>query len=73
MAIKSMSIDEFVAFMKERQGELTDRDYAQSIGVSPQYLCDVYNGRRVPGDSITSALGATREVIYRVEEKKEKR
>ena len=73
MAIKSMSIDEFIAFMKKQQGDQTDKDYAQAIGVSPQYLSDVYNGRRVPGDSITSALGATRSIIYTVNEKKERK
>jgi hypothetical protein len=67
MALKRMSVDEFVAFMKKQQGDLTDKRFAESIGVTPQYLCDIYNGRRVPGDSVTSALRATRSLTYAVD------
>jgi transcriptional regulator with XRE-family HTH domain len=66
MAIRTMDVDEFIAFMRKQQGEQTDKQFAESIGVTPQYICDIYNGRRVPGDSITRALGATRKLVYTV-------
>lgn len=66
MAIRQMSVDEFLVFMRKQQGERTDKEFAESMGVTPQYVCDIYNGRRIPGDSITRALGATRSTVYTV-------
>lgn len=66
MPIKKMTLDEFLEFLKKEQGDQTDKQFASNLGVSPQYLCDVYNGRRVPGDSIASAMNAERSLIYTV-------
>lgn len=66
MPIKNLTLDEFLGFLKKQQGDQTDKDFASSLGVSPQYLCDVYNGRRVPGDSIASAVNAKRAYTYTV-------
>lgn len=38
---------------------------AAELGVSPQYLNDVLNERRDPGDSILAPLGLERVVTYR--------
>lgn len=42
--------------------------FASRIDVSPQYLCDVLNGRRDPGPAILSALGLEKVEGYRVRE-----
>lgn len=46
---------------KEAGGQ---KAWAERSGVSPQYVCDVLQGRREPGDSICAALGLRREVLY---------
>lgn len=72
MGIKSMDADQFLAFLRKKQGDMTDKAFAtQVLKVSPQYLCDVYNGRREPGESIASALGMTRQTRYVVNPSKE--
>ena len=38
--------------------------WAQANSVSPQYVCDVLNARRDPGDAILAALGLRRIVRY---------
>lgn len=38
--------------------------WAKAHGVSPQYVCDVLNARREPGDMILAALGLRRVVRY---------
>lgn len=43
--------------MRERQGTMLDAHFAAAIGVSKSYLCDVYKGRKTPGDSILTYLG----------------
>lgn len=37
---------------------------ARAWGISPQYLCDVLNGRREPGAKLLKALGYRRVTIY---------
>ena len=66
MAIRKMNLDQFLEFMKKQQGDRTAQQFASRLGVSPQYLSDVYNGRRPPGESITSALKVEKSVVYAV-------
>ena len=66
MALRKMNLDQFMEFLKKQQGEQTAQQFATRLGVSPQYLSDVYNGRRPPGESITSALKVEKAVVYRL-------
>ena len=38
--------------------------FAASIGISPQYLCDLLMARREPTDRILNPLGFRRRTIY---------
>ena len=62
--MKKMNLEEFLEFLKRKQGSQTAQQFASKLGISPQYLSDVYNGRRPPGDSITSALQVEKSVVY---------
>ena len=66
MALRKMNLDQFMEFLKKQQGEQTAQQFASRLGVSPQYLSDVYNGRRPPGESITAALKVEKDVVYRL-------
>ena len=67
MPIETLDLDGFLKFLKQKQGGQSDRKFAQQLGVSPSYLSDVYNGRTVPGESITAALAARRSLVFHVE------
>lgn len=67
MPIETLDLDGFLKFLKQKQGDQSDRKFARQLGVSPSYLSDVYNGRTVPGESITGALMARRSVVFHVE------
>ena len=43
--------------LKERQGSLSQKEFAVQIGVSASYLSDLYNSRRTPGPKILKFLG----------------
>lgn len=43
----------------------SQKAYAQAHKISEQYLSDVLNGRREPGQKILDALGIERVVVYR--------
>jgi transcriptional regulator with XRE-family HTH domain len=66
MPIRNMNLDEFLEFLKQKQGDRTSKDFASQLGISPQYLSDIYNGRKDPGQSVLAALRAEREVVYKV-------
>jgi transcriptional regulator with XRE-family HTH domain len=44
--------------------ESSQKNVADELGISPQYLCDILKGRRQPGASVLQALGLTRKVSY---------
>ncbi len=67
MPIETLDLDGFLKFLKQKQGEQSDRKFAQQLGVSPSYLSDVYNGRTVPGESITAAISARRSMVFHVD------
>lgn len=67
MPIETLDLDGFLKFLKQKQGPQSDRKFAQQLGVSPSYLSDVYNGRTVPGESITTALEARRSIVFHVD------
>jgi transcriptional regulator with XRE-family HTH domain len=66
MAVKKMNLEQFLEFLKKQQGSQTGQQFATRLGVSPQYLSDVYNGRRPPGESIIAPLKVEKAVVYTV-------
>ncbi len=62
MAYKALTVQELLDLMKRIQGEKTNTEFAAEIGISKQYLTDIYNGRKVPSDTVSSALGYTPRV-----------
>lgn len=59
MAYKALTVTELLGLMKKIQGERTNTEFAAEIGISKQYLTDIYNGRKVPSDTVSGALGFT--------------
>jgi transcriptional regulator with XRE-family HTH domain len=66
MPVKKMNLEQFLEFLKKQQGDQTAQQFASRLGISPQYLSDVYKGRRPPGESITAALQVEKSVVYTV-------
>jgi len=66
MAYKALSVEELLGLMKKIQGDMTNTEFAGELGISKQYLCDIYNGRKVPSDTVSAALGfqAKTQTVY---------
>ena len=60
-----MGRDDLLTYLRSLIGNGSQLSFAEAIGVSPQYLSDVLNGRRDPGNSILEAIGVERIVTYR--------
>lgn len=41
------------------------KSWATKHSISPQYVCDVLQGRRLPGNKITKALGLEKALLWR--------
>ncbi len=54
--MKTFTESQVVQMLKDGQGKMTQAEYAKEIGVSAQYLGDVYHGRRAPGPAILNYL-----------------
>jgi len=54
---------EVVRMLKKQQGDLSQTDFAKIVGVSKQYLGDIYAGRRDPGPKVLNYLRL--EAVYR--------
>ncbi len=65
MAYKALTVEELLGLMKKIQGEKTNTEFAAEIGISKQYLTDIYNGRKVPSDTVSEAVGYTPRVETR--------
>ena len=63
MAYKALTVQELLELMKKIQGDKTNTQFAAEIGISKQYLTDIYNGRKVPSATVSGALGFTARVI----------
>ena len=61
--------DEFIRMLKREQGSLSDSQFANHIGVSPQYMSDVYLGRRDPGEKIAEFFGYEPVRAYKLKKK----
>lgn len=56
--------DEVVRLLRSVAGR-SQKAWAEKHGISPQYVNDVLNGRRLPGDKITQALGLEKALLWR--------
>ena len=65
MAYKALTIEELLALMKKIQGEKTNTAFAADLGISKQYLCDLYSGRKIPSDAVSAVFGFEQKVVTR--------
>lgn len=54
-----------IRLLRASLGSSSQVEVARKIGISPQYLHDVLNERRGPGDKILEYLGIERVITYR--------
>ena len=68
-----MTAEQAIKILKKEQGDLTLRQFAQKLEVSPAYLSDIYNGHRQIGRKVLRAVGMDKTVTVRVVYRKAER
>ena len=46
------------------KSRLSQRELAQVLAISPQFLSDILRGNRQPGDAVLNYLGLERRITY---------
>jgi hypothetical protein len=62
MAYKALTVEQLLELMKKIQGDKTNTQFAADLGISKQYLSDMYRGRKIPSDNVSATLGFTSKV-----------
>jgi hypothetical protein len=65
MAYKALTVEQLLSLMKKIQGEKTNTEFAADLGISKQYLGDLYKGRKIPSDNVSAAFGFEPKVEIR--------
>ena len=63
--VKAMNRKQLIDLMRKRQGKRTAREFAEELGISSQYISDIYSGKRAPGRAVLDKLQLERNVIYK--------
>lgn len=63
---KQYTAEQVIELMRKRQGDRTQREFARELGITQQYLCDLYLRRRNPGEAVLRNLGLSSRVVYEV-------
>ncbi len=63
--VSFMNSEAILEIINRRLETTSQRELAKELGVSPQYLHDVINGRRSVGTEIPKALGLEKHVEYK--------
>jgi hypothetical protein len=59
MAYRVTNVQGLIELMRDLQGSRSSVCFARSLGISPQYLCDIYKQRKLPSGNVLSSLGVT--------------
>jgi hypothetical protein len=66
---KQLTQAEVVALLRQRCQEAgSQKNFANTNDISAQYVTDVLNQRREPGEAILSALGLRKVISYKVKQ-----
>lgn len=60
---KTLTAAEVIDLLKQKQGTRPDSQFAVELGISKAYLCDLYKGRRTPGEKILERIGLVKRPI----------
>lgn len=61
-----ISNPQIIKELKRRQGSLSQKAFASSLGITPAYLSDLYAGKRDPGPKVLKVLGLKKVKAYEI-------
>lgn len=62
----NLNTEQVIQKIRDKQADMSLRDYALSLDISPAYLSDIYQGKREPGKKILSKFNITKTRVITV-------
>ena len=62
--MKTIKPAQIPELLRKRQGERTQRELAEELGISPQHLGDLLQGNRMPGKALRKRIGIEKRVVF---------
>lgn len=63
--MKKLTKDQVIELLRKKQGSRSAKELADELEITPQYLSDIFLGRRDIGPAVLDKLGLERDVTYR--------
>lgn len=63
--VQVLTRQQLIDLLRAYQGARSQKAFAEELGCSTAYLCDIYAGNRDPGPKVLEAIGLKEEKIYR--------
>jgi transcriptional regulator with XRE-family HTH domain len=63
-----MTESDVVTLLRKRQANRTAKELAEEIGITPQYLSDIFALRRLPGKTVLEFLGIEKSYTRKAEQ-----
>lgn len=57
IVMKAYKQNDVIELLRRKAAGKTQRAFAEEVGISQQYLCDLLQGRRTPGPAVLEYLG----------------
>lgn len=62
--MKKYTKEQVIELLRKKQGNRPAKQLAEELGITPQYLSDVFNGNREIGPAILTPLGLQVDTVY---------
>lgn len=62
--MRTIKASEIPDLLRKRQGDKSQKELADELGISPQHLGDMLKGNRMPGKALRRRIGIEKRVTY---------
>jgi transcriptional regulator with XRE-family HTH domain len=66
--MKTIKTHQIPDLLRKKQGDRTQRELADELGISPQHLSELLGGSRMPGKALRRKIGIEKRVTFVVSE-----
>lgn len=62
--MKTIKPHQIPELLRKKQGERSQKELAEELGISPQHLGDLLYGKRMPGKALRKKMGIEKRVVF---------
>ena len=62
--MKTIKPFEIPELLRRKQGDRSQKELAEELGISPQHLGDLLQGYRMPGKALRKRIGIDKRIVF---------